>query len=161
MRRIILRVGWLFNGIEESICDTWGGEVNRFSRLRMANELRDTEHTITLRYTITTVTSKTLQLHNRNNRLSNCMTYLLIITLEPSPIPNWQKPHTLFVIISIGVDANFTCVRQLILEQRGRCKSCTPSFVLNISVARRTFLLCFGVFLEPSKPDGMMLRISK
>jgi len=35
----------------------------------------------------------------RNNRLSNRMTYLLIITLAPSPIP-----HTLFDIIPLGVE---------------------------------------------------------
>jgi len=32
------------------------------------------------------------------------MTYLLIITLAPSPIPS-QIPQTLFEIISLGVDA--------------------------------------------------------
>jgi len=32
------------------------------------------------------------------------MTYLLIITLASSPIPN-QIPHTIFDIISLGVDA--------------------------------------------------------
>jgi len=32
------------------------------------------------------------------------MTYLLIITLAPSPIPS-QIPHTLFDIISLSVDA--------------------------------------------------------
>jgi len=32
------------------------------------------------------------------------MTYLLIITLAPSPIPS-QIPHTLFDIISLGADA--------------------------------------------------------
>jgi len=32
------------------------------------------------------------------------MTYLLIITLAPSPIPS-QIPHTLFDIISLGTDA--------------------------------------------------------
>jgi len=32
------------------------------------------------------------------------MTYLLIITLAPSPIPS-QIPHTLFDIISLDVDA--------------------------------------------------------
>jgi len=45
--------------------------------------------------------------HNRltgYNRLSNRMTYLLIITLAPSPIPS-QIPHTLFDTISHGVDA--------------------------------------------------------
>jgi len=34
------------------------------------------------------VHSKTLQLLKRNNQLSNRITYLLIITLEPSPIPS-------------------------------------------------------------------------
>jgi len=37
--------------------------------------------------------------HKRNNRLSNRMTYLLIITFSPSPISS-QIPHTLFDIIS-------------------------------------------------------------
>jgi len=32
------------------------------------------------------------------------MTYLLSITLAPSPIPS-QIPHTLFDIISLGADA--------------------------------------------------------
>jgi len=50
---------------------------------------RDTRH-ITLRYTITIEHSsqKTIHLHKRNNRLSNRMTYLPIITLAPSPIPS-------------------------------------------------------------------------
>jgi len=47
-----------------------------------------------------TIHSKTFQLHKRNNRLSNQMTNLLIITLAFSLIP-----MTLFDIISLGVDA--------------------------------------------------------
>jgi len=43
----------------------------------------------------------------------------------------------------------------------GGCKSCTPAFFLNISVALRDFPLRFGVSLEPSKSDGMTLRFSK
>jgi len=50
------------------------------------------------------VHSKTLPLHKRNNRPSNRMTYLLIITLATLPIPS-QIPHTVFDIISLGVDA--------------------------------------------------------
>jgi len=49
---------------------------------------RNTMHN-TLLYTITinTVHGQTLQLHKRNNRQSNQMTYLRIITLAPLPIP--------------------------------------------------------------------------
>jgi len=48
----------------------------------------------------------------------------------------------------------------LILKQR-RGAAAKASCFLNISVARRSFLLRFGVFLEPSKRDGMMLKIPK
>jgi len=54
------------------------------------------------------------------------MTYLLIITLAPSPIPR-QIPHTLFNIISLGVDAVYvitrTHVRQLTLVHIAKCHS--------------------------------------
>jgi len=36
-----------------------------------------------------------------------------------------------------------------------------PPFFLNISVASRNFPLRFGVFQEPSKRDGMTLRLLK
>jgi len=36
-----------------------------------------------------------------------------------------------------------------------------PSYFLNISVARWNFPYRFGIFLEPSKPDGMTLRFLK
>jgi len=48
------------------------------------------------------VHSKTLQLHNHNNRLSYHMTYLLIITLAPTPIPS-HIPHIPIDRISLGV----------------------------------------------------------
>jgi len=53
------------------------------------------------------------------------MTYLLIITLVPSPI---QIPHTLFDIISLGVDAAIchnqdTIVRQFTLVHVAKCHS--------------------------------------
>jgi len=106
-------IDWLFN-TERSICANCGGG----KPARVAKDAQwDTMHNI-LRYTktINTGHSKTLQLHQRNNQLSNRMTYLLIITLAPSPIPS-QIPHTLFDIISIisfGVDMMsvrlFSCV---------------------------------------------------
>jgi len=43
----------------------------------------------------------------------------------------------------------------------GAVQKLHPSFFLNISVARRNFPLRFGVFLEPSKRDGMTLRFLK
>jgi len=51
----------------------------------------------------------------------------------------------------------------LTLEQRGKGAKLhpTPSFFLNISVARRNFSLRFGIFLEPSKRDEMTLRFLK
>jgi len=68
-----------------------------------------------------TVHSKTLQLHKRNNRLSNRMTYLLFITLAPSPIPS-KIPHTLFNIISLGVDT-VLCHDQDTLVHVAKCHS--------------------------------------
>jgi len=72
------------------------------SRLRMANEIQCILPYVT-RKQCNTVHSKLLQLHKRNNQLSNRMTYLLI-KLAPSPIPSYI-PHTLFDIISLDVDA--------------------------------------------------------
>jgi len=54
------------------------------------------------------------------------MTYLLIITLAPSPIPS-QIPHDLFDIISLGVDAFYVMtrihVRQFTLVHVAKCHS--------------------------------------
>jgi len=50
--------------------------------------------------------NNTLQLHNRNNQLSNCMTYLLIFTSAVSTFANTKPyPTHQFHIISLGVDA--------------------------------------------------------
>jgi len=77
--------GWLFNGKS-----TQKGQV-------MPTAGEENDNNVTL-FTIT------VQLHKRNNRLSNRMTYLLIIKLAPLPIPS-HIPHTLFNTISLGVDA--------------------------------------------------------
>jgi len=84
---------------------------------------RDTIH-ITLRYMKTmvhgfTVHSKTLQLHIRNNQLSNQMTYLLIITLTPSPIPS-QIPHSYFIKFN-SVWMQFLCHDQDTASRNIRC----------------------------------------
>jgi len=101
-------IGWLVGCLtarqhkKANLCQLWG-EENRLRRLRMAREIQCIIPYVT-RYKCNTVHSKTLQLHKLNNRLYNRMTYLLIMTLSPSPIPS-QVLNTLFDIISLGVDA--------------------------------------------------------
>jgi len=98
-------VDWLLNGTstQKGQFVPTAGERNRLSRLRMANEIQCILTYVT-RWQCNTVHSKTLQLHKRNNRLSIRMTYLPIITSAHLPIPS-QTRHTLFEIISLGVDA--------------------------------------------------------
>jgi len=79
-------------------CVPTAGEGNRLSWLRMANEIQSIIPHVTQ---CNTDCSKTLQLHKRNNRQSNRMTYLPIITLALSPIPS-QIPHTLFDIYNFN-----------------------------------------------------------
>jgi len=71
---------------------------------------------------------------------------------------SWShKKRTKYVII---YDMNYSqYLLQFNLNPRTvrRWESCTPSFFLNISVARQKFPLRFVVFLEPSKRDGMTL----
>jgi len=52
------------------------------------------------------------KIHKYNNRLSNRMTYLLIMTLAPLPIPS-QISHTLFDQISFGVHAVYVMPRSV------------------------------------------------
>jgi len=56
------------------------GKGNWLKQIRIANEIQCTIPYVT-RYKCNTVHDKTLQLHKHNNRLSNRITYLLIITL--------------------------------------------------------------------------------
>jgi len=98
-------IDWLFNGMStrKGQFVTNAGEWNQFSRARMAKEIQCILPYVTWKQ-CNTVHRITPQLHKSNNRLSNIMTYLLIITHAPSPIPS-QIPHTLFDIISLRVDA--------------------------------------------------------
>jgi len=93
-------VGRLFNGTstQNGQFVPSAGERNRLSRLRVANEIQ------CVLFYVTRYVTRYTQLHERNNQLFNRMTYLLIITLAPSPIPS-QIPRTLFDIISLGTDA--------------------------------------------------------
>jgi len=78
-----------------NVCQLRGGKLAHVAK----DGQRDTMHT-TLRYINNNVTQFTVT----QMQLSNHMTYLLIITLAHSPIPS-QIPHTLFDIITLGVDA--------------------------------------------------------
>jgi len=68
-----------------------------------------------------------------NNWLSNHRTYLLIITLAPSPIPS-KIPHILFEIISLDVDTvrfmTRTQVWLLTLEHSAKCHN-TISWIMS------------------------------
>jgi len=90
---------WLFNGTStqngQFVATTGGGKLAKAAK----DGQRDTKHN-TLRYSLrdnkvlNTVHGKTLQLHKRNNRLTNRMTYLLIIKLAPYP----ARSHTFYSI---------------------------------------------------------------
>jgi len=69
------------------------GEGIRLRRLRMVNEIQCTIPFIT-RYQCNTVHSKTLQVHKRDSRLSNCTTYLLNAYYYVSAFANTKPDPT-------------------------------------------------------------------
>jgi len=93
-------VSWLFNSTSTQkgqFVPTAGRETDLVGRLRMANEIQCILSYVTQQQ-CNTVHSKTLQLHKRNNRLSNPMTYFLIIqfaNIKPDPTHPIQYNFTL------------------------------------------------------------------
>jgi len=118
-------IDWLFNGTS-----TQKGQfeptAGKGIRLKSAKDgERDTMHK-TSRYTITIVCSKTLQLHKRNNQLSNRgLTCLLIRWLAPSPMPR-KIPHTLFDIYKfIRCGCSLTSSTKWHIHRHSRIYMCT------------------------------------
>jgi len=83
-------------------------------------------------------------------RSSVCPIYRIgVISALPTAQITWTCHHS-----------NFHYWQYNINSRTAEVQSCTPRR-FSISVPRRNFPLRFGIFLEPSKTDGMTLRFPK